>query len=67
MIYIGFALAFGIISSSLTMLTKKSLPAAAPGLGDKSQNLTPSQEQGPAGKSMYMAAGSGIPEIKTIL
>lgn len=69
-IYVGFALAFGIISSSLTITTKRSLPVAAPGHGDKFQNngqpsLTPNPPV--AGKSMYMAAGSGIPEIKTIL
>ena len=65
-IYAGFALVFGVISSSVTMLTKKSLPAAAPGKGDKYHD-TKSGEQGVVGKSMYMAAGSGIPEIKTIL
>ena len=56
-IFLGLALTFGIISSSLTMLTKHSLPAASPGTGDG----------GGGGKAMYMAAGSGIPEIKTIL
>lgn len=55
-VYIGFALAFGVISSSLTMLTKSTLPAA-----------TPDTDQPVTGKSMYLAAGSGIPEIKTIL
>lgn len=65
------------------MTTKKTLPAAAPGKGDKFQdngrangkqsgnaNDVPGgtlAAQAPAGKSMYMAAGSGIPEIKTIL
>lgn len=68
-IYVGFALAFGVISSSVTMLTKSSLPAAAPGHGDKFHDPTrlSGGEQGVLGKSMYMAAGSGIPEIKTIL
>ena len=65
MIYMGFALAFGIISSCVTLLTKKSLPATAPGSGDKDQYTQ--QPPTVAGKSMYMAAGSGIPEIKTIL
>ncbi|KAI9699146.1 MAG: hypothetical protein M1836_003336 [Candelina mexicana] len=64
-IYVGFALAFGIISSSLTMLTRSTLPAAAPGHGHQEAKV--GGEQGVAGKSMYMAAGSGIPEIKTIL
>lgn len=66
-IYLGFAAAFGIISSSITMLTKKSLPAIAPGHGGKHQEPAVGGEQGVKGKSMYMAAGSGIPEIKTIL
>lgn len=66
-IYLGFAVAFGIISSSVTMLTKKNLPATAPGHGDKHQEPATGGDQGVTGKSMYMAAGSGIPEIKTIL
>ena len=68
-IYVGFALAFGVISSSVTMLTKSTLPAAAPGHGDKfsDPNKLTAGEQGAVGKSMYLAAGSGIPEIKTIL
>ena len=66
-IYVCFALAFGIISSSVTMLTKSSLPVAAPGHGDKQHGIVKGGAQGAVGKSMYMAAGSGIPEIKTIL
>ena len=66
-IYMGFALAFGIISSSVTMLTKSNLPAAAPGRGDQSADIAAGGDQGVVGKSMYLAAGSGIPEIKTIL
>ncbi len=65
-IYVAFAMAFGIISSSATMMTKRSLPAASPGTGDKNQFGGPPQPVA-SGKSMYMAAGSGIPEIKTIL
>lgn len=65
-IYVGFALAFGILSGSVTMLTKRSLPATSPGTGDKNQHVDGAQPT-VAGKSMYMAAGSGIPEIKTIL
>ncbi|KAL9613398.1 MAG: hypothetical protein Q9167_002046 [Letrouitia subvulpina] len=65
--FVGFALVFGVISSSLTMLTKSSLPAAAPGQGDRNLRLFKGGDQGAVGKSMYMAAGSGIPEIKTIL
>lgn len=65
-IYVGFALAFGIISASVTMLTKASMPEAAPGTGDEHRYSDSSKTQAP-GKSIYMAAGSGIPEIKTIL
>lgn len=69
-IYTGLALIFGIISGILTMTTKKSLPAAAHGHWAKVQtdgkaSLLPDPPV--SGKSMYMAAGSGIPEIKTIL
>ena len=63
-IFVGFALAFGIISASLTMLTKSTLPTAAPGHGDKELK---GGTQGGSGKSLYLAASSGIPEIKTIL
>ena len=66
-IYVGLALAFGVISASVTMLTKSTLPAAAPGRGDKYQDPAKGGEQGILGKSIYLSAGSGIPEIKTIL
>ena len=66
-IFVAFALAFGVISSSFTMLTKSNLPAAAPGHGDKNPPAIKGGDQGVVGKSMYLAAGSGIPEIKTIL
>lgn len=66
-IYIGFALAFGIMSSSVTMFTKSNLPATAPGHGDKHHEPIKGRDHSIAGKSIYLAAGSGIPEIKTIL
>ncbi|MCJ1399478.1 hypothetical protein MMC11_002680 [Xylographa trunciseda] len=62
-IYVGYALLFGIVSGSVTMLTKSSLPATA----SKQDDVKSGGEQGVAGKTMYLAAGSGIPEIKTIL
>lgn len=63
-IYVGFALLFGIIAGGVTMTTKASLPAAQ--LDDEDAHS--GGDEGPLqGKSMYMAAGSGIPEIKTIL
>lgn len=46
------------------MTTKANLPAAA----EHDQTAYTVGKQGPlTGKSMYMAAGSGIPEIKTVL
>ncbi len=67
--YVGFALVFGIIAGGVTMTTKTALPAVDVSLDD------PESEEGArtrytetaSGKTMYMAAGSGIPEIKTIL
>lgn len=66
-IYVAFAIAFGVISSSLTMLTKSTLPAAVPGRGDHHQEPNAGTDQPVTGKTMYLASGSGIPEIKTIL
>jgi len=40
------------------------MPAAAPGHGDRGRQ---SSDQTPGGRLIYLAAGSGIPEIKTIL
>ncbi|KAF2088827.1 hypothetical protein K490DRAFT_38172 [Saccharata proteae CBS 121410] len=65
-IYVAWALAFGIISASATTLTKRSLPAVAAKEETKLDVDAPPQPVA-SGKSMYMAAGSGIPEIKTIL
>ncbi|KAF5620353.1 hypothetical protein F25303_12593 [Fusarium sp. NRRL 25303] len=58
-IYVGLALAFGIIAGSVTATTKMNLTAVAPEKGRSSASSD--------GKVMYMAAGSGIPEIKTVL
>ena len=66
-IYVAFALAFGIISSSATMLTRTNLPAVSGAKSDKTGSLGMDEKERPTGKLMYMAAGSGIPEIKTIL
>ncbi|KAI4717237.1 hypothetical protein E4T48_06593 [Aureobasidium sp. EXF-10727] len=60
-VYVAFALAFGVVSAGVTLLTKSELPSAsAPDTEDKDGVAA-------TGKVMYMAAGSGIPEIKTIL
>lgn len=61
-IYVGFALLFGIIAGSVTMTTKASLPVA-----DEDDDHVGGGQGRTTAKSMYMAAGSGIPEIKTIL
>ncbi|KAL1792087.1 hypothetical protein ACET3X_009838 [Alternaria dauci] len=72
-IYVAMALVFGILSSGATMLTKTTLPSASdtPGSTTKSNghgnDMPTTPTIAPGGKVMYMASGSGIPEIKTIL
>ena len=66
-IYVGFALAFGIISASATLLTKSYLPAAASSERRENNGDSKDGREKVHGKTMYLAAGSGIPEIKTIL
>lgn len=58
-LYVAFALLFGLLAGSVTMTTKTNLPAVS-GAADAYTETA-------SGKTMYMAAGSGIPEIKTIL
>ena len=65
-IYGAWAILFGLISAGATMLTKSNLPAAVSGEDIKVNDLE-SVPDAPQPKMMYMAAGSGIPEIKTIL
>ena len=62
-IYVGFALLFALLSVNLTLLTKSQMPSSARQLGDDD----PSPKHVKSGKTIYLAAGSGIPEIKTIL
>jgi chloride channel 3/4/5 len=63
-LYVAFAVLFGIIAGCVTMTTLANLPAASQEDGKSRVG----GDEGPlVGKSMYMAAGSGIPEIKTIL
>ncbi|GKT44834.1 H(+)/Cl(-) exchange transporter 4 [Colletotrichum spaethianum] len=59
-VYVLFALLFGLVAGNVTMTTKASLPAV-----DADSVVTAGAMT--EGKTMYMAAGSGIPEIKTIL
>lgn len=71
-IYVAAALLFGAISGLVTLTTKADLPMASPGQGDrgpmrKSSLAKQSTKEPPvAAKSMYLAAGSGIPELKTV-
>lgn len=67
-VVLGFALSFGVISASATIfLTKANLPVAAPMKAGKHRDSLACGDNGNAGKIMYLAAGSGIPEIKVIL
>ncbi|KAF1816802.1 hypothetical protein P152DRAFT_469331 [Eremomyces bilateralis CBS 781.70] len=71
-VYVTWALLFGVISSGLTMTTKKELPTASANEGgvkvpDTGSGETRTYNNKETGKIMYMAAGSGIPELKTIL
>ncbi|KAF1951465.1 chloride channel-like protein 3 [Byssothecium circinans] len=66
-IYVSMALAFGIISSSATMLTKSTLPSTSSDTLPKVSATGQEETTFHPGKTMYMASGSGIPEIKTIL
>ncbi|KAF2762013.1 hypothetical protein EJ05DRAFT_507613 [Pseudovirgaria hyperparasitica] len=60
--YVCIALVYGVISASATTLTKTNLPAVP-----TTAKASVSHEKPARGKVMFMAAGSGIPEIKTIL
>lgn len=73
-IYVCVALVYGLVAGGVTMLTKATLPAAESGddidetgSGSSSSSSKVHFTETATGKSMYMAAGSGIPEIKTIL
>ncbi|KAG8168512.1 hypothetical protein KVR01_001261 [Diaporthe batatas] len=72
-IYVCVALVYGLIAGGVTMLTKATLPAAE-SVDDETDETPGSPFQSnvhftetATGKTMFMAAGSGIPEIKTIL
>lgn len=68
-IYVCISLVFGVIAGGVTMTTRANLPAARV---DETEERSASSSddqftETTTGKMMYMAAGSGIPEIKTIL
>lgn len=65
-VYGAFAVLFASLGCIVTMFTKGSLPATAPGTGHRHQDIKPGAPL-VDGKTLYMAAGSGVPEIKTIL
>ena len=64
-IYTGFAVLFGIISASVTMLTKSTVTAVSD--PEDMDGKSSKEDQCSEGKTIFLAAGSGIPEIKTIL
>lgn len=65
--YVAFALVFGAVAGAVTMTTKATLPVAHD-LSRKKDSATRGQDtETTTGKVMYLAAGSGILEIKTIL
>ncbi|KAG6313508.1 hypothetical protein E4U44_002533 [Claviceps purpurea] len=76
-IYVIFALVFGVIAAGVTLTTKAELPSLQAGTGiemdsdrlehDSDGEIDQSSAAQAETKTMYMAAGSGIPEIKTIL
>lgn len=71
-IYVIFALLFGLIAAGVTMTTETELPPVVDFHVDSVKRKHGSedganQSSASNGKTMYMAAGSGIPEIKTIL
>jgi len=74
--YVASALVFGIIAGSVTLTTRASLPSVGASDVEDSQRSGAAKTRNPSntpytetsiGKTMFMAAGSGIPEIKTIL
>ncbi|MCJ1428880.1 hypothetical protein MMC29_006791 [Sticta canariensis] len=67
-VFLGFALSFGMISASATTyLTKVHMPVAASTRAGKHRGNLARQDDEEIGKAMYLAAGSGIPEIRVIL
>lgn len=72
-VYVCVALVYGLVAGGVTMLTKATLPVAESVDDDADETAAsppPSKvhfTETATGKTMYMAAGSGIPEIKTIL
>lgn len=72
-VYVGVALLFGLLAGSVTMTTRTNLPSVGAeevvitGKGKGCDSQSDQFTETSMGKTMYMAAGSGIPEIKTIL
>jgi chloride channel 3/4/5 len=64
--YLLVACVVGVISSSITMLSKTTLPSVAREIAETRNSRVP-KDKIPAPKSVYMAAGAGVPELKTIL
>lgn len=66
--YVAFAVVFGVVAGAVTLTTQTHLPAVS-GVSDAGERAGDQDQytESASGKMMYMAAGSGIPEIKTIL
>ncbi|KGQ08191.1 H(+)/Cl(-) exchange transporter 3 [Beauveria bassiana D1-5] len=69
LIYVVLALAFGAFASALSLTTRHDLVVAQPELDSLSPRHGQQQQQQQIVmvKTMYMATGSGIPEIKSVL
>ena len=66
-IYTGFAMLFGIISVSATMLTKSVTNVATVNHKQKHSDRIPDRNINNVQKVSYLASGSGIPELKCII
>ncbi|KAK3369926.1 chloride channel [Podospora didyma] len=66
-VYVAVAVVFGLIAGGVTMTTRTNLPAVTADENDADGKGKDQYTETVVGKQMYMAAGSGIPEIKTIL
>ncbi|EMR11796.1 hypothetical protein PNEG_00222 [Pneumocystis murina B123] len=69
LVYIAIALLFALISVQLTMTTRTTFPVSMENSSENlSQNISIKKKNNSrAEKVAYMASGSGIPEVKTIL
>ncbi|OAA62183.1 Chloride channel, core [Cordyceps fumosorosea ARSEF 2679] len=67
LIYVATAVAFGVVASALSMTTRHELVVDAPDAEQGDRIAPEEQKRTVVVKTMYMATGSGIPEIKSVL